>query len=62
MKEIIKYAAANRISKGKNAILNNALEKELKEDKIVKILSKEVTEYSIRILNKKKENKDSERG
>lgn len=62
MKEIIKYAAANRISNGKNAILNKALEKELKEDKVVKILTKEVTEYSIRLLKSKKENKDSGRG
>lgn len=62
MKEIIKYAAANRISKGRNAILNKALEKELKEDKVVKILTKEVTEYSIRLLKIKKENKNSGRG
>lgn len=59
MKEIIKYAAANGISKGRNAIINKALEKELKEDKVVKILTKEVTEYSIRLLKIKEENKNS---
>ena len=60
MKEIIKYAATNRISNGKNMILNKSLETEIKEDKVIKIITKEVTDYTVRLYKSKKTNRKSE--
>ena len=57
MKEIIKYAAANRIVDGKNTILNRSLETEIKEDKVIKIITKEVTDYTVRLYKCKNKNK-----
>ena len=61
MKEIIKYAAANRISNGKNMILNKSLETEIKEDKVIKIITKEVTDYTVRLYKNKKTNGRSDK-
>lgn len=52
MREILKYAAANR-SFNKNYFIKRSLEKEFNEDKTIKIISKEVTDLIIKLfLNK----------
>jgi hypothetical protein len=56
MKEIIKHAVANRIADGKNTILNRSLETEIREDKIIKIIIKEVTDYTVRLFKSKNKN------
>jgi hypothetical protein len=56
MKEIIKYAVENRIADGKNTILNRSLETEIREDKIIKIIIKEVTDYTVRLFKSKNKN------
>ena len=53
MKEILKYAAANRITNGKNRILNRSLESEIKEDKVIKIITKEVADYTVKLYKSK---------
>ena len=55
MKSIIEYAVKNKITNGKNRILNRSLETYTKEDRFIKILSKEVTEFTIDLLRYKKE-------
>lgn len=54
MKEIIKYADASRITNGKNIIINKSLQTGIKEDKVIKIISKEVTDYTVRLYKSKK--------
>ena len=56
MKSIIEYAVKNNITNGKNRILNKSLETYAKEDRIIKILSKEVIEFTIDLIRYKNEN------
>lgn len=56
MESIIEYALKNNITNGKNRILNKSLETYAKEDRIIKILSKEVIEFTIDLIRHKNEN------
>ena len=56
MESIIEYALKNNITNGKNRILNKSLETYAKEDRIIKILSKEVIEFTIDLIRYKNEN------
>ena len=56
MESIIEYALKNNITNGKNRILNKSLETDAKEDRIIKILSKEVIEFTIDLIRYKNEN------
>lgn len=56
MESIIEYALKNNITNGKNRILNKSLETDAKEDRIIKILSKEVIEFTIDLIRYKDEN------
>lgn len=56
MESIIEYALKNNITNGKNRILNKSLETYAKEDRIIKILSKEVIEFTIDLIRYKDEN------
>ena len=53
MKEILKIASEYKIGNLKNYIVRNSLEKEIEEDKVIKILTKEVTKLIINLLSKK---------
>jgi hypothetical protein len=57
MKSIIDYAVKYRITNGKNLILNKSLDSEIKEDKVIKILTKEVAEFTRDLLNLKDKKK-----
>lgn len=50
MNEIIKYATANRISNNENIIVKKALETEVKEDRAMRIFTKEITSFIIRLF------------
>jgi hypothetical protein len=50
MREILKYAAANRITNTKNLIIKKSLENKLHEDKTIKIITKEVASYISRLI------------
>lgn len=50
MKEIIRYAAENRITNNKNLIVEKSLENKLQEDKVIKIITKEVASFILRLL------------
>ena len=56
MKSIIDIAVINKITNGKNKILNRSLELKTKEEKLVKILSKEITEFTIDLIKYKRNN------
>ena len=56
MESIIEYALKNNITNGKNRILNKSLETYAKEDRIIKIISKEVIEFTIDLIRYKNEN------
>ncbi len=56
MKSIIEYAVKNKITNGKNRILNRSLETSAKEDRLIKILSKEITEFAIDLIIYKNQN------
>ena len=50
MKEIIKYAETNRITNNKNLIVNKSLENKIQEDRVIKIITKEVTSFISRLF------------
>lgn len=50
MNEIIKYAAANRITNNKNLIIKKSLESKVQEDRVIKIFTKEVTTFIVRLF------------
>lgn len=54
MKGILEYAVANRIIDGNNKIIKNAIEKDFNEDRIIKIVTKEITDFIIKIYNTQK--------
>lgn len=56
MKSIIEYAVKNKITNGKNRILIRSLETSAKEDRLVKILTKEITEFAIDLIIYKNQN------
>ncbi len=60
MKEIIQYAVANRIANSRNAILNRSLKSEIEEDKTIKIITKEVTDFIMRLYNRKNDKSPKE--
>ncbi len=50
MKEILKYAEANRIINNKNIIINKSLENKINEDRVIKIITKEVSSFISRLF------------
>ncbi len=60
MESIIEYAVKNKITNGKNRILNKSLETQIKEDRIIKILSKEVSEFTIDLMKCKNKKFDEQ--
>ena len=54
MRNIIEIAKENNITNGKNSILNRSMENELKEDKVFLSITKEITEFVVKMLNKNK--------
>ena len=52
MNSIIDYAKENKITDGKNLIINKSLESEYKEDRTIKILTKEFSDFILRIFSK----------
>jgi hypothetical protein len=51
MKEVLKYAAANRLL-NKNIFLKKAFENKYDSDRTMKIISKEVTDLIVNLFNK----------
>ena len=60
MKEIIQYAIENRIANSRNAILNRSLKSEIKEDRTIIIITKEVTDFIMRLYNRKNDKSPKE--
>ncbi|MCB9206097.1 MAG: hypothetical protein H6612_01570 [Ignavibacteriales bacterium] len=54
MKGILEDAVANRIVNGNNKILEKAIEKDFNEDRIIKIVTKEITDFIIKIYSTQK--------
>ena len=52
MKEIIKYAVANKITNNKNLIIKKSLENKIQEDRVIKIITKEVASFISRLSRK----------
>ncbi len=57
MNKILKYGIQNKITDGNNYILNKSLEKEYKEDRIITMVAKEVTDFVMKTINKKSKRK-----
>lgn len=53
MKDIIKYAEANKISSNKNIIIKKSLENRIQEDRVIKIITNEVGSFISRLLRAK---------
>jgi hypothetical protein len=49
MKEILKYAETDKII-NKNIIINKSLESKIKEDRVIKIITKEVSSFISRLF------------
>jgi hypothetical protein len=56
MESIIEYAVKNKLTNGNNRILNRSLATFAKEDRMIKILSKEITEFAIDLIIYKDKN------
>ena len=54
MRNIIEIAKENKITDGKNSILNRSMENELREDKVFLSITKEITDFVVKMLNKNK--------
>lgn len=50
MKEILKYAETNKIINKKNLIVNKSLENKIQEDRVIKIITKEVASFISRLF------------
>ena len=61
MKEILKYAEANNITNNKNIIINKSLESKIKEDRVIKIITKEVTSFLTRLFKTNDKKQHSEK-
>ena len=54
MRNFIEIAKENKITDGKNSILNRSMETELREDKVFLSITKEITDFVVKMLNKNK--------
>ena len=54
MKEILKYAAVNRIANTRNFFVKKSLEGKIVEDKVIKVVAIEVTELVTKLISNKK--------
>ena len=54
MKEIINVATKMKIANMQNNIVRNSLKENIKEDKVIKIITKEATEFIKNLFNDKK--------
>jgi hypothetical protein len=50
MKEILKYAETDKIINNKNIIINKSLENKINEDRVIKIITKEVSSFISRLF------------
>ena len=53
MKDILKYAEANKITSNKNTIIKKSLENRTQEDRVIKIITKEVGSFISRLFSAK---------
>lgn len=50
MNENTKYTTIDKISNNENIIIKKALENEVQEDKVIRIFTKEITSFIIRLF------------
>ena len=53
MKEILKYAEANNITNTNNIIINKSLENKIQEDRVIKVITKEIASFISRLFKNK---------
>lgn len=50
MKSILEISREKKIISGQNSIIDNSVETEFKEDRVIRIFTKEVTDYFLRLF------------
>jgi hypothetical protein len=53
MKSIIEFAKEYKITNGKNSLINKSLDAEIKEDRVIRIITKEVTDFILNLFENK---------